>query len=144
MTEFIIIIYLIHAISTGKIAEVGLYITMILAFYRIDEKLVFILQTFSSAHELSLNSEKIQAFFAVEPKIEVEANEGSLTPPNGPFTVEFKDAAFSYENSDFLFPDSTFPSNWGRKSPLSGKTEPENPPSSNCCSAFMMCQAARF
>lgn len=101
LTEFIIIIYLIHAISTGRIAEVGLYITMILAFYRIDEKLVFMLQTFSSAHELSLNSEKIQAFFAIEPKIEVEAKDGSLTSPKGPFSVEFKDAAFSYENSDF-------------------------------------------
>lgn len=105
LTEFIIILLLIHAIATGRIVEVGLYITMILAFYRADEKLVFMIQTFAQARGLALNSQKIQEFFAIESEIEKEIDPEALTAAPGPFSLDFSQVDFGYENSDFAISD---------------------------------------
>lgn len=101
ITEFVIIIYLVSSIINGRIPEIGLYITMILAFYRLDSKLSEFITLLSNAQGLSLNAEKIREFFKMQSEIE-SADEGkAIHPADGPFSVCIKNLDFSYENSNF-------------------------------------------
>lgn len=101
LTELIIILYIIYLIASGRISEVGQYITLTLAFYRIDEKLIFLLRSFAGAHELSLNAEKIREFFALKPEIEKPAPVSALVPEAGPFSLNLEKVHFAYPDSDF-------------------------------------------
>lgn len=100
ITELIIIVYLIYNITIGNIAEVGLYITMILAFYRADSKLQGFIRLLRKANELSLNAEKICAFFDIKSEIEIDTQK-KLVPSNKVFSVELRNVGFAYENSGF-------------------------------------------
>lgn len=101
ITEFVIIIYLITGIINGNIPEIGLYITMILAFYRLDSKLSEFISLLSNAKTLSLNAEKIKDFFEMQSDIELNDEKQKVIPPEGPFSVCFKNVSFSYDNSQF-------------------------------------------
>lgn len=101
ITEFGIIVYLIYNITIGNIPEVGLYITMILAFYRVDSKLQGFIDLLRRANELSLNAEEIYKFFEIKSEIEDGSAEQKLIPTNDIFSVELKDVSFAYENSGF-------------------------------------------
>lgn len=101
ITEFGIIVYLIYNITIGNIPEVGLYITMILAFYRVDSKLQGFIDLLRRANELSLNAEEIHKFFEIKSEIEDGSAEQKLIPTNDIFSVELKDVSFAYENSGF-------------------------------------------
>ena len=101
ITEFVIIVYLITSIINGNIPEVGLYITMILAFYRLDSKLSEFISLLSNAKIISLNAEKIKAFFAMHSDIEPHDEKRLTVPTDGPFSVSFRDVDFSYDNSQF-------------------------------------------
>lgn len=101
ITEFGIIFYLIYNITIGNIPEVGLYITMILAFYRVDSKLQGFIDLLRRANELSLNAEEIHKFFEIKSEIEDGSAEQKLIPTNDIFSVELKDVSFAYENSGF-------------------------------------------
>lgn len=101
ITEFGIIFYLIYNITIGNIPEVGLYITMILAFYRVDSKLQGFIDLLRRANELSLNAGEIHKFFEIKSEIEDGSAEQKLIPTNDIFSVELKDVSFAYENSGF-------------------------------------------
>lgn len=101
ITELIIILYLIYNITTGNISEVGLYITMMLAFYRADSKLQSFIRLLRKANELSLNAEKIYTFFDIKSEIEIGTQRQKLAPPKGLFSIELHNVDFAYENSDF-------------------------------------------
>ena len=105
LTELIIILYVIYLIASGRISEVGQYIALTLAFYRIDEKLIFLLRSFAGAHELSLNAEKIREFFAIEPEIEKPAPANALVPAAGSFSLKLENVHFAYPDSDFSLSD---------------------------------------
>lgn len=101
ITEFVIIIYLVSSIINGSIPEIGLYITMILAFYRLDSKFSEFMTLLSNAHGISLNAEKIKDFFEMQSDIEAPDEDKTIQPSNGPFSVCIKNLDFSYENSNF-------------------------------------------
>lgn len=101
ITEFVIIIYLVNSIINGSIPEIGLYITMILAFYRLDSKLSEFITLLSNAHGISLNAEKIKDFFEMQSDVEAPDEDKAIQPSNGPLSVCIKNLDFSYENSNF-------------------------------------------
>lgn len=100
LTEFTIIIYLVYNIIHGNILEVGLYMTMILAFYRIDSKLYSLLNILQDANNISLNAERIRAFFDIKPEIECNREVKSMEF-EGEFSIDVKAASFKYPNSEF-------------------------------------------
>ena len=60
VTEFVLVVYLAKSIVDGNIPEVGMYMTMILAFYRVYSKLHELVQVLQRANEISLNGENIK------------------------------------------------------------------------------------
>lgn len=101
LTEFIVNVYLIYSISVGRIADVGLYIAMILAFYRLDSNLHEFTGLLSGAHELSINARKIREFFALESHIEGRQSSEAEEAESGAYEVELRDASFAYDHSAF-------------------------------------------
>lgn len=101
LTEFFIVIYLVHSIIIGNIPEIGMYMTMMLAFYRLDSKLYGLVGMFKEAHSFSLNVDKIRNFFDMKSEIEIDTTESKLSAPDGKFRIDLKNVCFQYENSDF-------------------------------------------
>ena len=120
-TEFTVIVYLIYNISIGNIVEVGLYITMMLAFYRVDSKLQNFIKLIRTANELSLNAEKIQNFFNIESEIEADNSKIKELPDGNAFSVELQNVNFQYEESDFSLSDITLQIKPGEKIAIVGE-----------------------
>ena len=100
LAEGAIILGLIYSILSGKIPEIGMYVTMLLGFYRLDSYLEELIEMLEQANELSLNARRIRRFFDIESKIET-GDFGECAAPEGRFAVELRDAGFAYEKSCF-------------------------------------------
>ena len=101
LTELVIVLYLVNSIITGKIPEIGMYMTLILAFYRLDSKMDTLTYLLRDANILSMNVDKIKAFFELQSTIETDEGTRNTTLDGSKFSVELRDVGFSYENSDF-------------------------------------------
>lgn len=102
LTELIIILYLVQSIVSGRIPEVGMYMTLLLAYYRLDCKIYTLSGLMKEAGSLSMNAEKIRAFFELQSEIETERTHVGAAPSGGNFSVGLRNAGFSYENSAFF------------------------------------------
>ncbi len=101
ITEMIIMVYLIKNIISGNIPEIGMYMTLMLAFYRLDSKINVLIGLLKDADILSMNVERIRDFFSLESSIENAGTRDCIEPENGQFSLELRDVDFSYENSEF-------------------------------------------
>lgn len=101
LTELIIVLYLIQSIVSGRIPEVGMYMTLLLSFYRLDSKINTLTYLMKDAGSLSMNAEKIKEFFEIHSEIETDKSHAGIAPDGDNFSVELTDVCFSYENSEF-------------------------------------------
>ena len=101
VTELFIVLYLVRSIVSGRIPEVGMYMTLMLSFYRLDSKIDVLTYLMRDASILSMNAEKIKAFFTIQSEIETNDEYAGSAPDRGNFSVELRNAGFSYENSEF-------------------------------------------
>ena len=101
VAELIIVLYLIKSILSGRIPEIGMYMTLMLSFYRLDSKIDALTYLFKDASILSMNVEKIRIFFSLQSEIEKEKEESKLVLEDESCSVELNNVGFSYENSDF-------------------------------------------
>lgn len=101
LTELGIVLYLVYSIVSGRIPEVGMYMTLLLSFYRLDSKINTLTYLMSDADILSMNAEKIRAFFEIQSEIESDGGQRGCAPEGGSFSVELRNVSFAYENSEF-------------------------------------------
>lgn len=101
ITELVIILYLVKSIISGQIPQIGMYMTMILAFYRVDSKLYGFVDMLKEVHSISLNAEKIRQFFSIQSTIEVQGTNETIVPAEKSFSVNLQNVSFKYDNSDF-------------------------------------------
>ncbi len=101
VTELVIVLYLVRSIISGRIPEVGMYMTLMLSFYRLDSKIDVLTYLMRDASILSMNAEKIKAFFTIKSEIETNNEYSGSSPNQGSFSVELRNVGFSYENSEF-------------------------------------------
>jgi ABC-type multidrug transport system, ATPase and permease components len=99
----LIMLHIAYEIFNGNIANIGSYITIMLAVDRLDEYLYQIIDLIREAGKLSLYAEKIKSFFELDSIIEEETSNNIVKAEasNKPFKVEFKNVCFQYENSSF-------------------------------------------
>lgn len=121
VTEIIIMVYLIKNIIAGNIPEIGMYMTLMLAFYRLDSKINVLIGLLKDADILSMNVERIRTFFNLDSKIESGSDETSAEPSEESFSLELKDVGFSYENSDFALSDLNLSIKQGEKIAIVGE-----------------------
>lgn len=120
VTELIVVLYIVRSIISGRIAEVGMYMTLMLSFYRLDTRIHNLTFVLSDANVLSMNVEKIRNFFNMKSEIEVQ-DEAKAKPETGNFSVELKDVGFSYENSEFSLSGLNLKINPGEKIAIVGE-----------------------
>lgn len=120
-TEIIVILNIVHNIIVGNIPEVGLYMTVLLAFYRVDAKLQGFFGMMKEANMLSLSANRIRDFFNIESEIENTTGKPGMAPPDGMFSVALKDVCFSYENSAFSISNFSLEINPGEKVAIVGE-----------------------
>lgn len=121
LTELGIVLYLVQSIVSGRIPEIGMYMTLILAFYRLDSKMDMLTYLIRDAGILSMNVEKIRAFFALKSQIETEEGTEKATPASGKFSVELRNVGFSYANSGFSLSGLTLSIKPGEKVAIVGE-----------------------
>lgn len=121
LTEFIIIIYLAYNIVHGNIPEVGMYITMTLAYYRVDSKLYSLLNLLQEVNGISMNAERIQVFFNIQADIEKSESMIGNIVGEGKFSVELKNVGFTYDKSKFNLSNLNFKIEPGQKIAIVGE-----------------------
>lgn len=122
VVELIIILYLVQSIISGKIPQIAMYITMILAFYKLDSKLYSFIAILQKANDLSNNADKIHLFFDIKSDIEIDNNLKEMFPSkNQFFSIEFRNVNFKYENSDFSLSNISFNVKQGEKVAIVGE-----------------------
>lgn len=120
-TQTIIVLYLVHGIISGRIPEVGMYMTLLLAFYRLDSKMDMLTYVLKDASILSMNVEKIRAFFSLPSEIETDEKHIGTVPQGHDLSIEFDHVGFSYENSAFSLSDLSLSIKPGEKFAIVGE-----------------------
>jgi len=121
VTEFIVILYIIYNITIGNIPEVGLYITMILAFYRVDSKLQGLISIIKNANSLSQNADKLKEFDDIVSEIETIKPEDGVLPSDSSFSLDLKNVNFNYDNSVFALRNFSLQIKQGEKIAVVGE-----------------------
>jgi ABC-type multidrug transport system fused ATPase/permease subunit len=95
-----VILNIVYGIYTGNLPGIGAYVTMMLAIGRLTDTMNDLFYYVKDFNRLGLYAAKIRSFFDVKPGIEAETQKQHMAPC-GPYSVEFNDVRFTYENSAF-------------------------------------------
>lgn len=114
-----IVINIVYGIYNQDIPSVGSYVTMMLAVAKLTEMANDLFYHVREANRLGLYATKIREFFKIESKIETQT-EKQAEPPSGSFSVEFHDACFKYDNSEFAISNLNLKVNPGEKIAIVG------------------------
>lgn len=104
IADVLIVIGIAGAIYSGKISEVGAYMTLLLAANKLNDQFYQIFDVFRTVNKLEKYGSKIHEFFCFQ----TETLEGLDLFEGKPFEVEFKNVSFSYPNSSFTLKDVSF------------------------------------
>ena len=118
----LITLLIAYEIYNGRIATVGMYITLMLAVDKLDEHLFRFSDLIRSGKKISMYGGRIRKFFELESEIENESkNTDKISAEPNVFSVEFKDVKFRYDNSDFSITDFSLKINPGEKIAIVGE-----------------------
>ncbi|MCL2531512.1 MAG: ATP-binding cassette domain-containing protein [Oscillospiraceae bacterium] len=95
-----ILLYIVFFIIEGDVTQIGLFASLSVASTQFATHLGHVLTNVKGLMELSVNGERIAAFFEAESVIEPE-RDNVLPPPTGKFELEFRNVSFGYENAKF-------------------------------------------
>lgn len=99
-----IVIGIAGAVYNGKVAELGAYMTLLLAANKLNDLFYQFSDIFRTANKLGKYGAEIQEFFGYQ----TENTDGIGIVKGEPFEVEFKNVSFSYANSAFGLRDLSF------------------------------------
>lgn len=116
-----IILIIAYNIYTGNIIGSATYMTIMLSIEKLDEYLYDLFEMIKSGDRLGMHGEKIREFFSVISKIETNESSQNTKPTSGAFSVEFKNAFFTYPNSDFKINNFNLYINPGEKVAIVGR-----------------------
>ncbi len=115
-----VILNIVYGIFIGDISTVGAYVTLMLAVDKLKDSMNDMFYYVKDASKLSIYAKKIRIFFNTESRIENNKSEG-IIPGENSFDLEFKNVAFSYENSDFSLAGLAFKIKKGEKVAIVGE-----------------------
>jgi ATP-binding cassette subfamily B protein len=95
-----VLVYIILFIIRGDVSQIGLYASLTAASAALAQNLGWIGDNVKDILQLSLNGERIAAFFEAKSEIE-PPREGALPPPEGVYGIELRDVSFGYDNAAF-------------------------------------------
>ena len=95
-----VLVYIILFIIKGDISQIGLYASLTAASAALAQNLGWIGDNVKNILQLSLNGERIAAFFEAKSEIE-PPREDALPPPEGIYDIELRDVSFGYDNAAF-------------------------------------------
>ncbi|MDR2687423.1 MAG: ABC transporter ATP-binding protein/permease [Oscillospiraceae bacterium] len=95
-----VLVYIILFIIDGDITKIGLYASLTAASATMAQNLGWIGDNVKNILQLSLNGERIAAFFEAKSEIE-PPREGAAAPPEGVYDIEFRDVSFGYDKAAF-------------------------------------------
>lgn len=100
-----IILNIAYGIYSGSISSIGAYVTLMLAVDRLTDTMNGLFYYVKDGNRLGMYATRIRVFFDdIKSEIEVDGG-GEGLPPQGPYTVNFKDVCFMYEHSKFSIAD---------------------------------------
>ncbi|MDR0859399.1 MAG: ABC transporter ATP-binding protein/permease [Oscillospiraceae bacterium] len=102
-TTFIIVIYVAWGLMNGRIADIGVFATMLAAAQTLSGRLQNLSYVFTQLNEASVYAEQVRSFFDI--KSEIEPLTTGAEPPEGAFSVELRNVSFAYPNSEFALKD---------------------------------------
>lgn len=104
IADALIVIGIAGAVYNGKVAELGAYMTLLLAANKLNDLFYQFSDIFRTANKLGKYGAEIQEFFGYQ----TENADGVGIVKGEPFEVEFKNVSFSYAHSSFGLRDLSF------------------------------------
>jgi len=95
-----VLVYIVLFIIRGDISQIGLYASLTAASAALAQNLGWIGDNVKDILQLSLNGERIAAFFEAESEIE-PPRDNALPPPEGIYDIELRDVSFGYDKAAF-------------------------------------------
>lgn len=118
LSEFLIVVGIARSIYTGRIVDVGAYITLFMASEKLNQIFYSLFDLFRTWNRLSAYGGKIREFFKYED--EKSAGEGTSCN-NEPYAVAFQNVSFHYPNAGFGLKDLNFSIDPGEKVAIVGE-----------------------
>ncbi|MDR1065494.1 MAG: ABC transporter ATP-binding protein/permease [Oscillospiraceae bacterium] len=118
ITEYAIIAYIAWGLATGRVESVGAYATLIAAASELRTGVGGFLYIIPYIKRDVQTAELVRKFFDLKSTIEPSSGD---TPPDGNFTVEIKDAQFTYPNSAFALRGISIDAGAGEKIAIVGR-----------------------
>lgn len=110
-----------HSIYTGKIAEAGAYVTLMMAADKLNQHFYTLFDLFRSWIKLSIYGGRIHEFFTYE-----DEKEDGNPVESGPLAVELKDVCFHYPNTAFAIQNLNLSIRPGEKIAIVGENRNSN------------------
>ncbi|MCL2447051.1 MAG: ABC transporter ATP-binding protein/permease [Oscillospiraceae bacterium] len=95
-----ILAYIVFFIIQGDATQIGLFASLSVASTVFATNLGHVLTNVKGLLKLSIDGERIAAFFEAKSEIEPERDD-VLPPPTGKFELEFRNVSFGYNNAKF-------------------------------------------
>ena len=95
-----VLVYILLFIIDGDTSKIGLYASLTAASAALGQNLSWIFDNVNDILQLSLQGERIAAFFEAKSEIE-PPREGALAPPEGVYDIELRDVSFGYDKAAF-------------------------------------------
>ncbi|MCL1951714.1 MAG: ABC transporter ATP-binding protein/permease, partial [Oscillospiraceae bacterium] len=95
-----VLLYILLFVIQGDTSKIGLYASLTAASATLAQNLGWIAENVKDILQLSLNGERIAAFFEAKSEIE-PPREGAMDPPEGVYDIELRDVSFGYEKAAF-------------------------------------------
>ncbi len=118
LSEFLIVLSIANSIFQGRIADVGAYVTLFMASEKLNQVFFTVFDLFRSWNKLSVYGGKIREFFSYDDEIK---NTCGISANSEPFSVDFKNVSFKYQDADFCVSNLNFSINHGEKIAIVGK-----------------------
>ena len=95
-----VLVYILLFVIDGDTSKIGLYASLTAASAALTQNLGWIADNVKDILQLSLNGERIAAFFEAKSEIE-PPREGAIDPPEGVYDIELRDVSFGYDKAAF-------------------------------------------
>ncbi len=118
--EILLYVFLTWRVFSGTLA-IGNLIPLANASSNLSWRVEDFFEVFKNAQEYSLYVTRIRKFMDTESTIEVQDTATLLPMPRKPYTVEFDNVCFSYDNSDFGLKNLSFTIKEGQKIAIVGE-----------------------
>ncbi|MDR1330463.1 MAG: ABC transporter ATP-binding protein/permease [Oscillospiraceae bacterium] len=98
-TQLCVLVYVAYGLISGRIADIGLYATLIAAASEVSTMTGNAVYSALNLHRITITGGQVRTFFEIKSNIETQTT--GTPPPDGALSLDLRGVSFTYPNADF-------------------------------------------